>query len=152
MNREAISSSCPKQAVDFYMLNWCFQWYLTCMCCCWLMGIMDSKNLCFCFWKGSGFTACVNHLLIISADCSCVLWENNNSSSSLFLKEIILFGTSGFLHFNGWSKNTAVASEQMYLYARAALEVMPPISWCWSVKSEMYIGGMAVETEHSHYS
>ena len=32
----------------------------------------------------------------------------------------------------------------------AALKVMPTILLCWLVTSEVDVGGMAVEAEHSH--
>ena len=33
---------------------------------------------------------------------------------------------------------------------RAALKVIPPVLWCWSMTSEADGGGMAVEAEPSH--
>jgi len=36
------------------------------------------------------------------------------------------------------------------LIMRAALKVMPPILLCQSTKSEVDVGGAAVEVEHSH--
>ena len=33
---------------------------------------------------------------------------------------------------------------------RTALKVMPPVLFCWPMTSEVDVGDMAVETEHSH--
>jgi len=42
------------------------------------------------------------------------------------------------------------ACDNLRRCARAALEVMSPIVFCWFTVSEVGVGGVAVEAEHFH--